>query len=117
MKVINKVIIAGGRDYKFTAKDKFALLGLWHLYKFQEVVHGDQTGADTEGKEWGKDMELIVTAFPANWTEYGPFAGPIRNKQMAEYADAVVLFPGGKGTQSMHNEARKAGIRIFDWRD
>jgi predicted Rossmann-fold nucleotide-binding protein len=35
---------------------------------------------------------------------------------MAQYADAVVLFPGGKGTQSMFDEATKAGIVIFDWR-
>jgi predicted Rossmann-fold nucleotide-binding protein len=34
---------------------------------------------------------------------------------MAEYAEAVVLFPGGRGTASMRREAEKAGIQIYDF--
>ena len=35
---------------------------------------------------------------------------------MAQYADAVALFPGGIGTKSMYNEAVAAGIVIYDFR-
>ena len=34
---------------------------------------------------------------------------------MAEYADAVVLFPGGRGTAFMRKEAEKAGITVYDF--
>jgi predicted Rossmann-fold nucleotide-binding protein len=34
---------------------------------------------------------------------------------MAEYADAVALFPGGRGTASMRKEAEKAGIEVYDF--
>jgi predicted Rossmann-fold nucleotide-binding protein len=35
---------------------------------------------------------------------------------MAEYADAVALFPGGRGTENMASEAAKAGLKVFDFR-
>jgi predicted Rossmann-fold nucleotide-binding protein len=39
----------------------------------------------------------------------------MRNLAMAEYADAVALFPGGKGTASMRELAEKEGILIYDF--
>jgi len=35
---------------------------------------------------------------------------------MATYADAVALFPGGKGTSSMRRQAINKGIKIYDYR-
>jgi hypothetical protein len=34
---------------------------------------------------------------------------------MAAYADALALFPGGKGSASMVREAIRAGMQIFDF--
>lgn len=51
--------------------------------------------------------------FKSDWEKHGKAAGPIRNKKMAEYADAVILFPGGKGTASMKKEAERAGIIVW----
>jgi len=36
---------------------------------------------------------------------------------MAEYANALVAFKGGKGTDNMVKEAEKAGLHFFDRRD
>jgi predicted Rossmann-fold nucleotide-binding protein len=36
---------------------------------------------------------------------------------MAKYADAVVLFPGGLGTENMLVQAINHNLKIFDWRD
>ena len=41
---------------------------------------------------------------------------PLQNKPMAEHADAVAPFPGGRGTDSMYREAKRAGITIYDFR-
>lgn len=107
-----KLIIAGGRDYQLTLRDIERLDEL----SFSEVVSGGCAGVDREGERYAEHCGVLVVIFPADWKTHGKAAGPIRNRQMAEYADAVALFPGGIGTQSMYSEAMKAGIDIFDFR-
>lgn len=111
-----KLIIAGGRDYTLSTHDFNSLDALRSRHGVNEVVSGAARGADQDGETWAETRMIPLKRFPADWKAYGRRAGPIRNAQMAAYADAVVLFPGGKGTQSMHDESVKAGIRIFDWR-
>jgi len=105
-----RVIIAGGREYQLTDPDWIFLDTL----PITEIVSGRAKGADQEGEVYAKERGIPVKMFPANWAHYGKGAGPIRNKQMAEYADAVVLFPGGKGTASMKREAKKAELKIWE---
>ena len=107
-----KLIIAGGRTYRLTQKDLDALNQL----DISEVISGGASGADASGESYAHFEGLPVKRFPADWQTHGRSAGPIRNKQMAEYADAVALFPGGKGTESMYREAKSAGIVIYDFR-
>lgn len=109
-----KLIIAGGRDYRFTAADNRRLD---EIQGVTEVVSGCQTGADFWGEVWAKDRGIPIQPFPANWNAYGLDAGPIRNEAMAAYADAVVLFPGGRGTNNMLKKAKRAGLKIYDWRN
>lgn len=110
---MTKLIVAGGREYKFTEAD---IQRLNQLLPVDEVVSGCAHGADTEGELWAESHNIPVTRFPALWEKYGKAAGYIRNKIMAKYANAVALFPGGRGTQSMFVEATKAGIKIYDYR-
>ena len=118
-----KVIIAGGRDYKFTDEDREFLNSIGG--RISEVVSGacqakkdsdTATGADGFGEEWAKENKVPVTRFYPDWKTYGRGAGPKRNISMAEYAEAVVLFPGGRGTDSMHREASKRQLEIYDRR-
>lgn len=111
-----KLIIAGGRDYSLTLDDLAKLDGLYETYKVTEVVSGCALGADYGGEQWALKRDLPVTKFPADWKRWGRAAGPIRNREMAAYADAVALFPGGAGTTSMHEQALNAGLLIFDFR-
>jgi len=112
-----KLIIAGGRDYQLTQSDYDELDKIHAKDPVTEVVSGRATGADTCGELWAKSRNIPIVPFSANWGRYGKAAGPIRNMEMAQYADAVALFPGGKGTQSMYDEAEKAGIVIYDFRN
>jgi predicted Rossmann-fold nucleotide-binding protein len=104
-------IIAGGRDYRLTEADLARLDDL----PIREVVSGGSTGVDSAGEEWARSRGIPVKRFPADWKRHGYGAGPRRNREMAEYAEAVVLFPGGRGTASMRREAEKAGIQIYDF--
>lgn len=104
-----KTVIAGGRDYVLTGADCVWLdtLGI------TEVVSGGARGADRGGEEWALGNNIDLTIMPAKWIKHGKAAGPIRNREMAEYAEAVVLFPGGKGTDSMAREAKRMDLPIY----
>jgi hypothetical protein len=102
-------IIAGGREYQFTNEDCSWLDTLL----IREVVSGCAKGADTCGENWAKSKNIPIKRFPADWEKHGKSAGPIRNIQMAEYAEALALFPGGSGTRNMLKEATKRGLKIF----
>ncbi len=106
-----KLIIAGGRTYHLTFQDTALLNDL----DITEVVSGGASGADLGGEKYAEMRMVPVIHFPADWNTHGKAAGPIRNREMAEYADAVALFPGGRGTESMRREAIKAGIKVFDF--
>ncbi|KAA3650164.1 MAG: DUF2493 domain-containing protein [Proteobacteria bacterium] len=108
-----KLIIAGGRDYRFTSKD---IEQLNRLENITEVVSGGAQGADNEGEQWATEQGIPIKIFKADWKKYGRGAGPKRNQAMADYADALALFPGGKGTDNMYQQAQKAGLVVYDWR-
>lgn len=109
-----KLIIAGGRDYKPTAGDVEFLDLLYKIFKITEVVSGGASGADAFGEQWAGERCISIKRFPADWEAHGRFAGPIRNAQMAAYADALVAFPGGAGTRNMIKEAKANNLRIID---
>lgn len=125
-----KIIIAGGRDYKMTWDD-WAYLDRF-LGTITEVVSGKARGADSAGEAWAEARGIPVKPFPADWddmtvtpcrprrrpdgSEYNAAAGHARNQAMADYADGVILFPGGRGTADMWARARFAGLQIWDRR-
>lgn len=110
-----KLIIAGGRSFEGDEEHLQWLDDIDNLHKVTEVISGKAPGADYFGEQWAKLRRLPVKAFPAKWHRHGRAAGPMRNRQMAEYADAVALFPGGKGTDNMRYQARFYGLKIFEY--
>jgi len=83
----------------------------------RNAAHRIALGADGIGEAWAKDHAIPVRRFYADWDEYGLAAGPRRNREMAEYADAVIALPGGRGTKSMVAEAIKIGKPVYDARN
>lgn len=114
------IIIAGGRDYYFTEQDIAALDAIHKETPITEVVSGGAKGADLHGERWAFRNRIPVRKFPPEWRTHGLAAGPMRNTDMAEYAKsrngACVLFPGGDGTNDMYRKAKKAGLKIYDFR-
>ena len=110
-----KTIIAGGRDLKkIPVIMKLDQLEVRYGIKITSVVSGCAPGADAAGEWWAETHNLPVHKYPADWNKLGKAAGPIRNREMAKNADAVILFPGGNGTNSMKSEAEKAGLKIYE---
>ena len=50
-----------------------------------------------------------------DWNKHGKAAGPIRNRQMAEYADCLIAVWDGKsrGTKNMIDEMNKLMKPVF----
>ena len=111
-----KLIISGGRTYNFTDKDLEFLYNLTKKYEIVEIISGGAKGADSCAEEFANLMEIPFSKFPANWKKYKKSAGYIRNKEMAKNGDAVVLFPGNKGTNMMYEIAKGKELKIFDRR-
>lgn len=111
-----KTIIAGGRHKTLNPRDIGELNRFAEMLPISEVVSGSASGVDTEGEKWAESKGLPVTRFPAHWQTHGRGAGPIRNQKMADYADVLIAFSGGRGTQDMVKRAMKAGLKIIDLR-
>jgi len=110
-----KVIVAGGRDFIPTRQHYELLKDVLMTLNTTEEVCGGARGADEFGQEVAEHLAIPVKMFPADWDRYGKSAGYKRNEEMAQYADACVLFPGGKGTEHMRNLALKKGMKIIDY--
>jgi hypothetical protein len=61
------------------------------------------------------DTVFISKRFPADWDRFGRSAGPKRNKQMAEYGDALIAVWDGesRGTKTMIEFARERGLQVY----
>ena len=112
-----KIIIAGSRNIS----DGFALSSVMreagYILKenIDEIVSGGARGVDRLGEVYAKEQGITIKRFPADWEQYGKAAGYIRNAEMAEYADALVVLWDGqsKGTLHMINTAAKKGMPVF----
>ncbi len=107
-----RTIIAGSRtitDYAVVAaaiqKSGFTIT---------EVVSGAARGVDELGERWANENSVPIRQFPAQWERYGKSAGPLRNNQMAHYAQALIAIWDGQsyGTKSMIHMARKLRMKV-----
>lgn len=110
-----KVIVAGGRDFNDYQKLERTLNCLLRdKLPDVEIVSGKARGADTLGEMYASTLGLPIKEFPADWDQFGKAAGYRRNKEMAEYADACVVFWNGssKGSKHMIDLANKYGLPV-----
>ena len=112
-----RVIIAGGREFQ-----DYALLKEKCEYYLQNklqsdnviIVSGHASGADSQGERFAQEHGLQIELHPADWAKHGRAAGPIRNKEMASVADALIASWDGqsRGTKNMIDQAREKGLKI-----
>ena len=121
------IAAGGGRDLAWpqqrVAAELLARSGgrLVHL-----VLHGGARGADAAIGRAAQQLGWSALVMPAQWERHGRAAGPIRNRELLEQAVAraeahsspgyqasvlVVAFPGGAGTASLVQQARRMASR------
>ncbi len=108
-----KTIIAGSRDIEDYAEVVKGIEGAGFL--ITEVVSGKARGVDSLGERWAIENFKPVKEFPANWEMHGKAAGPIRNREMANYAEALIAIFDGKspGTKNMIELARNNNLIVY----
>jgi len=114
-----KLIIAGSRNLNLSADslDDIIFNLPDNMPIITEVVCGMAKGIDLAGRGWAINYKIPVKEFPADWDKYGKSAGFIRNKEMAEYADAAIVCWDGKsrGSVNMIEEMKRLGKPVFVW--
>jgi hypothetical protein len=108
-----KTIIAGSRDIRDYDVLKEAIA--YADYGIPtEIVSGAAQGVDRLGERFAKELDVECTQFEADWDEKGKAAGPIRNKEMAEYGDCLLAIWDGQSskTRSMIEKAHEEGIPV-----
>lgn len=104
-----RVVVTGTRDFL-----DFDIIVHWlrRIPKSATILHGANgvvdRMADVNCREWGYEVE----PHPANWKLKGKAAGPLRNQEMLDSADACIAFWDGlsPGTKDTLKRARKRGI-------
>lgn len=112
-----RILVCGGRDYD-DRQNVFDMLDVFNARNnlgVTLVIHGGANGADKLAHLWACARGLRISSYPADWQKYGKRAGPIRNRQMLTEGkpDAVIVFPGGKGTQDMMSAAIAAKVPVW----
>lgn len=97
-----KVIVAGSRHFTNYGLLRKKLDFYLRKCKRIEIVSGTAKGSDSLGERYAITNSLSLKRFPAKWNKHGKKAGYIRNRQMARYADACIIFWDGKSSGSKH---------------
>lgn len=108
-----KVIIAGSRDYH--EYDTLLQAITESEFNITTVISGGAKGVDALGEEYANNMNIPLNTYNADWNTHGKAAGPIRNRKMAENADALIALWDGKsrGTKNMIETAMKKQLKVY----
>ena len=108
-----RTIVAGSRDIQnySVVCDAVGASG----FEITTVISGEARGVDLLGERWGREHNVPVEGFPADWKRHGKKAGVLRNIQMLENADALIAIwdVKSKGTKHMIDVATMKGLKVY----
>jgi hypothetical protein len=116
-----RVIVAGSRGFNDYNLLKLKLDSLLRSKTDEEVVivSGGAYGADQLGERYAKERGYEVHRYIPYWDRLGKRAGFVRNTEMADNADALVLFWDGesRGSEHMLNIAKERylSVRVINY--
>ena len=81
----------------------------------KEIVSGGAKGIDSCASKYAVENNLKLTEFLPEYSKYGRRAPLIRNTQIVEYADIVLVFWDGKsrGSRFVINECRRINKKFI----
>lgn len=129
-----RLVIAGSRDlgtYKnkklqrvqMTLEECSWMDQIWEEFEWKdritEIISGKAKGVDNLGEQLADKYGIPKTIFAAEWDRFGNRAGPLRNSDMADYADvAIVIMKSGwsSGSRNMiqQMDKRKKPVLVYE---
>lgn len=116
---MKRVVIAGSRDFgDYSLLEETLDQLLEDETESVELVSGHAKGADLLAERYAEENEVPIHVIKPDWKKYGRAAGPIRNRQILEYAreatPLVVAFWDGKskGTKNTIDTSRLLKIPV-----
>ena len=107
-----KTIIAGSRTI---TNYRIVVAAIKKIdWEITTIISGCANGVDKLGEQWARENNIPIQHFPAEWERHGKSAGFIRNKKMADEANAVIAIWDGKsaGTAHMINIAKHNNLKL-----
>ena len=97
-----KIAIVGSRDITVSGIGKY-------VSDADEIVSGGAAGVDSCAAEYARENGIKLTTFLPKYELYGRAAPIVRNKEIVDYSDKIVVFWNGssKGTESVIKYAQK----------
>lgn len=112
-----KLLIAGSRHIEVHNQFIQGILFQLELddWRNLEIVHGGAKGIDSCADNFANTWGLNKKVFPYK-SELGKSGGPARNKEMAKYADELILIWNGisNGSRNMKEEMMKLGKPVYE---
>lgn len=108
-----KVIIAGSRNIN---NINYIIDAIQNShFHITEIVSGGARGVDKLGEEYAKLNKIPIKIFNAEWNTFGKSAGYRRNKEMGDYADALIAIWNGEslGTKHMIDIAKDKNLLVY----
>ena len=103
-----KIAIVGSRNLTNIALEEYL------SEEPEELVSGGAVGIDSCVAEYAKRKGIKLTEFLPQYDRYGRAAPIVRNREIVDYADQMIVFWNGssKGTLSVIRYAKKVGKPI-----
>lgn len=110
-----KLIIAGSRTLNVTIPFIADCLDTFDINPTM-IVSGTASGIDRCGEDFAQAVGIEIKRYSAKWDINGKSAGPIRNKEMADFADALLLIWDGesKGSKNMLWQMQRKHKPIYE---
>lgn len=94
-----KLAIIGSRTLKESDISRFIPAGV------TEIVSGGAKGVDAQGAAYAREHGIPLTEFLPDYARYGRGAPHRRNRQIAAYAEAALVFWDGRSRGTQHTVA------------
>jgi len=112
-----RLLVCGGRDYFDWDHFRLRMSQVDARHHIVTIIEGDAAGTDRLAKAWAIEHGRGLETYRADWDgPLGKRAGSERNYRMATEGrpNAVLAFPGGRGTRNMMGVARMLGITVWE---
>lgn len=110
------IVVSGGRDFSDQRCLNYVLDQIHKERNIVRLGEGGAKGADTLARTWAIARGVPYHTIDADWEQFGPAAGAIRNGELLRHLrpKLLVAFPtGGPGTRDMIDQAAALDIETI----